>query len=215
MRTAHRSRRSIPPRSTFAGIRFPADVIVVAVGWYLRFGLSYRDVEELLTERGVEVDHVTIYRWVLRFTPLLAEAADPAGTPRATAGSWTKPTRRLLGSGGTCTERSTSSGRSLTFVSARRDASTAGRFFNQAVGTTKVTPAEVVTDRTATYPMALEELLPAAWHRTDRYANNRVECDHGRLKARLRPMRGPQAGPRRQDDRRRSCVHPEYPARLL
>jgi transposase, IS6 family len=101
-----------------------------------------------------------------------------------------EPTRRLLGSGGTCTERSTSSGRSLTFVSARRDASTAGRFFNQAVGTTKVTPAEVVTDRTATYPMALEELLPAAWHRTDRYANNRVECDHGRLTARLRPMRG-------------------------
>jgi transposase, IS6 family len=47
------------------------------VRWYLRFGLSYRDVEELLTERGVEVDHVTVYRWVQRFTPLLAEAARP------------------------------------------------------------------------------------------------------------------------------------------
>jgi hypothetical protein len=43
----------------------------LAVRWYLRFGLSYRDLEELLAERGVEVDHVTIYRWVLRFTPLL------------------------------------------------------------------------------------------------------------------------------------------------
>jgi transposase, IS6 family len=51
-------------------------VIVRAVRWYLRFGLSYRDVEELLAERCVEVDHVTIYRWVLRFTPL-AEAARP------------------------------------------------------------------------------------------------------------------------------------------
>jgi len=91
MRTAHRSRRSIPPRSTFAGFRFPSDVIVLAVRWYLRFGLSYRDVEELLTERGVEVDHVTVYRWVLRFTPLLAEAADPAGTPSATVGSWPRP----------------------------------------------------------------------------------------------------------------------------
>ena len=49
---------------------------------------------------------------------------------------------------------------------------------------------EVVTDRAATYPVVLEELLPAAWHRTERYANNRVEADHGRLKARLRPMRG-------------------------
>jgi transposase-like protein len=48
MRTAHRFRPSIPPRSGFAGFRFPPDVIVLAVGWYLRFGLSYRDVEELL-----------------------------------------------------------------------------------------------------------------------------------------------------------------------
>jgi hypothetical protein len=52
-------------------------VIVLAVRWYLRFGLSYRDVEELLAERGIEVDHVTVYRWVQRFTPLLAEAARP------------------------------------------------------------------------------------------------------------------------------------------
>jgi IS6 family transposase len=58
MRLAHRSRRSIAPRSAFAGFRFPSDVIVLAVRWYLRFGLSYRDVEELLGERGVEVDHV-------------------------------------------------------------------------------------------------------------------------------------------------------------
>ena len=70
-----RSRRCAPPRSELAGFRFPADVIVVAVRWYLRYGLSCRDVEELLAERGIEVDHVTIYRWVQRFTPLLADAA--------------------------------------------------------------------------------------------------------------------------------------------
>jgi IS6 family transposase len=52
-------------------------VIVLAVRWYLRFGLSYRDVEKLLAERGVEVDHVTVYRWVRRFAPLVAEAARP------------------------------------------------------------------------------------------------------------------------------------------
>ncbi len=45
--------------------------------WYLRYGLSYRDLEELLAERGIDVDHVTVYRWVQRFTPLLAEAARP------------------------------------------------------------------------------------------------------------------------------------------
>ena len=51
--------------------------MVRGVRCYLRFGLSYRDAEELLAERGIEVDHVTVYRWVQRFTPLLAEAARP------------------------------------------------------------------------------------------------------------------------------------------
>ena len=64
-----------PARSAFAGFRFPPEVIVLAVRWYLRFGLSYRDVEELLAERGIQVDHVTVHRWVQRFAPLLADAA--------------------------------------------------------------------------------------------------------------------------------------------
>jgi IS6 family transposase len=54
----------------------------------------------------------------------------------------------------------------------------------------KATPVEVVTDRAATYPFVLEELLPAPWHRTEQYANNRVGTNHGRLKSRLGPMRG-------------------------
>ena len=75
MKSAARPRSWSPPRSAFAGFRFPSEVIVVAVRWYLRYGLSYRDVEELLAERGIEVDHVTVYRWVQRFTPLLIDAA--------------------------------------------------------------------------------------------------------------------------------------------
>ena len=65
-------RRCFAPvtRSAFAGFCFPPDVIVLAVRWYLRFALSYRDVEELLAERGIEVDHTTVYRWVQRFTPM-------------------------------------------------------------------------------------------------------------------------------------------------
>ena len=60
--------------SVFAGFRFPPEVISIAVRWYLRYGLSYRDVEELLAERGIIVDHVTVYRWVQRFTPEFIEA---------------------------------------------------------------------------------------------------------------------------------------------
>ena len=63
--------------SVFAGFRFPREVISVAVRWYLRYGPSYRDVEELLAERGIAVNHVTVYRWVQRFTPEFIEAARP------------------------------------------------------------------------------------------------------------------------------------------
>jgi transposase, IS6 family len=76
------------------------------------------------------------------------------------------------------------------FVSPRRDGAAARRFFQRAIGTMRVEPVEVVTDHAPVYPAVLEELLPAAWHRTDLYANNRVEGDHGRLKSRLHPMRG-------------------------
>jgi transposase, IS6 family len=191
MRIAHRSHRSIPPHSAFAGFRFPPDVIILAVRWYLRFGLSYRDVEELLAERGIQVDHVTIYRWVMQFTPLLADAVRPCRhavgdrwqadeTYVKVAGRW-RYVYRAIDQFGQVVD---------VFVSRQRDAKAARHFFERAIGTTKVTPVEVTTDQAPVYPALLEELLPAAWHRTDRHANNRVECDHGRLKARLRPMRG-------------------------
>jgi transposase, IS6 family len=61
-----------------AGYRFPGEVIAVAVRWYLRYGLSYRAVEELLAERGITVDHVTVYRWVQTFTPEFIDAARPS-----------------------------------------------------------------------------------------------------------------------------------------
>jgi IS6 family transposase len=75
-----RQPRAVRPnvgRSAFAGFRFRPEVITVAVRWYLRYGLSYRDMEELLADRGIEVDHVTVYRWVQRFTPLFVDAARP------------------------------------------------------------------------------------------------------------------------------------------
>ena len=71
------TRRVAAARSEFAGLRFPPEVITLAVRWYVQYSLSYRDVEELLAERGIEVDHTSVYRWVARFTPLFTEAARP------------------------------------------------------------------------------------------------------------------------------------------
>jgi transposase-like protein len=209
MRT-RRPRPASAPQSAFAGFRFPPDVIVVAVRWYLHFGLSYRDVEELLAERGIEVDHVTVYRWVQRFMPLLAEAARPCRhqvgdrwyadeTYVKVAGRW-RYVYRAIDQFGHVID---------VFISVRRDATAARRFFEHAIGATKTTPMEVVTDLAPVYPAVLDELLPAAWHHTDRYGNDRVEADHGRLKARLRPMRGLKTGPQRQGDHHRACLRSE------
>jgi transposase-like protein len=161
-----RTRRPRPvtvPRSAFAGFCFPPEVIVLAVRWYLRFGLSFRDVEELLAERGVEVDHVTVYRWVQRFTPLLANAARPCrhrvGDRRPVdetyvkvAGQW-RYVYRAIDQFGQVID---------VYVSSLRDTKAARRFFERAIGTTKIAPAEVITDQAPVYPVVLEDLLPAS-----------------------------------------------------
>lgn len=152
----HVDRARTKDRSAFAGYRFPPEVIMLAVRWYLRYGLSYRDVEELLLDRGIEVDHVTIHRWVLRFTPLLIDEHGQVID---------------------------------VFVSQRRNMDAARSFFARALAT-HGEPDEVITDLAQALETAIEELVPDAFHNTDQYANNSVECDHGRLKSRLRPMRG-------------------------
>jgi transposase, IS6 family len=165
-------------------------VIAVAVRWYLRYGLSYRDVEELLAERGIEVDHVTVYRWVQTFTPEFIDAARPARhvtgdrwfvdeTYVKVAGRWMYLYRAVDQHGQVID----------VLVSARRNAEAARAFFARALQRGPA-PVEVTTDRAPVYPRVLDEAVPTAQHITERYVNNVVEADHGRLKARLRPMRG-------------------------
>jgi IS6 family transposase len=124
-----RSELSSPP----AGYRFPRQVIAVAVRWYLRYGLSYRDVEELLAERGIVVDHVTVYRWVQTFTPEFIDAARPARhsardrwfldeTSVKVAGHWTYLYRAVDQYGQVID----------VVVSERRDAAAARAFFARA-----------------------------------------------------------------------------------
>jgi transposase-like protein len=169
----------------------PPDVIVIAVRLYLRYNLSYRDLEELMLERGVEVDHVTIFRWVQRFTPLLADAARfcrhaPGDrwyvdeTYVKVNGVW-RYVYRAVDQDGQVID---------VLVCARRDAAAARRFFRRAIATLNVRPTEVVTDAAPVYLVVLDELVPSAWHHVERHANNRIEADHSQLKHRLRSMRG-------------------------
>ena len=163
---------------------------MLAVRWYLRYGLSYRDVEELLAERGIEVDHVTIHRWVQRFTPLLVEAARPCR--RSVGGRWfVDETYVKVAGRWRYVYRSVDQWGQVidVFVSPRRNIAAARTFFTTALAA-HGEPDEVVTDLAQGLETVIEELIPDAFHNTEQYANNRVECDHGRLKARLRPMRG-------------------------
>lgn len=134
---------------------------------------------------------MSIYRWVIRFTPLLIDAARPCRhgvggrwhvdeTYVRVAGEW-RYVYRAVDQYGQVVD---------VYVSARRDAPAAKRFFAKAIKATGCEPAEVVTDKASTYPAVLDEPVPRAFHNTARHANNAIENDHGRLKARLRPMRG-------------------------
>ncbi len=125
---------------------------MLTVRWYLRFSLRYRDVEELLAERGVEVDHVTIYRWVHRFTPLLAEAARPSRRPVGdrwyvdetyvkVGGAW-RYVYRAVDQQGQIID---------VYVSAKRDSAAARVFFDRALTTAGSPPREVVTVRAPVY----------------------------------------------------------------
>ena len=163
---------------------------MLAVRWYLRFGLSYRDLEELLAERGIDVDHVSLFRWVQRFTPLLVDAARPCR--HAVGGRWfvDETYVKVAGIWRYVYRAVDEHGQVIdVFVSRRRDIAAARAFFTAAV-LAHGEPDEVITDRAAALANVISELLPDARHNTVQYANNRVECDHGRLKARLRPMRG-------------------------
>ena len=100
----------------FRGFRFPAEIILWAVRWYLQFGISYRDLEAMLADRGVEVDHVSLYRWVQRFAPELERRL--RRHPRPCRGPSAEPTSGSAVGGATSTEPSTAPARRSTSCSA-------------------------------------------------------------------------------------------------
>jgi IS6 family transposase len=169
---------------------FSREVIAVGVRWYLRYGPSYRDVEELLAERGIWVDHVTVFRCGCRRSR--RSSSTPPGRPATrweTGGLWMRPTSRSLADGPIYRAVDQHGQVIDVLVSSRRDVVAPRRFFARALRSGLV-PVEVVTDRAPVDRQALDELAPLALHVTDRHGNNVVEADHGRLKARLWPMRG-------------------------
>jgi IS6 family transposase len=177
---------------------FQADMILCAVRWYLRYALSYRDVEELMRERGVWVDHTTVFRWVQRYAPELDQRCRPQ--LKATNDSYRldetyiKIKKRWY----YLYRAVDSTGATLDFMlSAIRDAGAAERFFRQVLQASHtLTPRVITVDQNAAYPPALdalqqERMFPESCVlRTCKYLNNVVEQDHRLVKRRVNPVLG-------------------------
>jgi transposase, IS6 family len=172
--------------SLFKWRQFEPEVILLAVGWYLRFSLSYRDVEELLAERGLHADHVTVWRWVQRYAPEMDRRL--RSRLRPTNDSWRVDETyiRVKGKWVYLYRAVDSTGATVDFLlSAKRDTAAAERFLVKALGgENHPAPRVINTDEHAGYPPAIvrlkaeEALEENCRHRPVQYLNNVLEQDH-------------------------------------
>src|SRR5271165_2659757 len=164
-------------------------MLLAPVGWYLRFSLSYRDVEELLAERGVHADHVTMWRWVQRYAPEMERRLHSRLKP--TSDSWR--VRDVKGKWRYLYRAVDSTGATLDFLlSAKQDEAAAKRFLVKALGRANHPTSRVVnTDKHAAYPPAIVQLKDEGvleencQHRPVQYLNNVLEQDHRAIKRRI------------------------------
>src|ERR1700758_3777416 len=173
--------------------QFEPEMILLAVGWYLRFSLSYRDVEELLAERGLHADHVTVWRWVQRYAPALERRLRKRLKARNDSWRVDETYVRVKGKWVYLYRAVDSSGATLDFLlSARQDAAAAKRFLAKALGgANHPTPRVINTDKHAAYPPAIVQLKDEGdleencQHRPVQYLNNVLEQDHRAIKRRI------------------------------
>ena len=188
----------VRPDQSFKGRQFTAEVILWAVRWYLIFPISYRDLELMLADRGVTVDHTTIYRWIQAYAPEIEKRIRPH--LRLSNGSWRVDETYVKVKGRwTYLYRAVDSrGQTIDFLlSAKRDAEAAKRFFRQAFGQPHtVNPRTLTVDKNAAYPKAVTEMKADGelWRfsrlRQCKFLNNIVEQDHRRIRRLIRPGLG-------------------------
>jgi transposase, IS6 family len=184
--------------SLFKRRRFPVEIILLCVRWYCKYGISYRDLAEIMSERGVEVDPSTLFRWVQRYAPEIEKRVRPYQGPRS--GSWRVDETyvRVEGKWKYLFRAVDKHGQLIDFMlSDRRNTSAAYRFLRRAVKTmSDHPPSSITTDKLASYPKAIRRLQREGLlskdleHRTSKYLNNVIEADHGALKRVIRPTRG-------------------------
>jgi len=184
----------------FKGRHFGGEVVLWAVRWYCRYAVSYRDLESMMTERGVAVDHTTIYRWVQRYAPEMEKRLRwQWRCPRSSSWRVDETYVKVRGKWAYLYRALDKFGNTIDFyLSATRNTRAAKRFLGKTLRGCKEweLPEVVNTDKAPTYAAAIAELKAEGKcpkdtrHRQVKYLNNVVEADHGKLKQLIRPVRG-------------------------
>ncbi len=188
----------VRPDQPFKGRQFTAEVILWAVRRYLMFPVSYRDLELMLADRGVDVDHTTLFRWTQAYAPRIEKRIRPHLRPSGASWRVDETYVRVKGRWTYLYRAVDSRGQTIDFLlSARRDAEAAKRFFRKALGQPHAAnPRTITVDKNPAYPCAVTEmkangeLRRSSLLRQAKFLNNVVEQDHRRVKRLVRPGLG-------------------------
>ena len=178
----------------FSGMRFPQEIILVCIRWYAAYSLSYRNLEEMMQERGVAVDHSTVNRWAIRFLPLLEKISRTHKRPVGVSWRMDETYIKVGGKWKYLYRAVDKEGDTIDFLlRAKRDKTAALRFFQTAM-CANGDPEKVTIDKSGSNKAAMEEInrdreLPILI-RQNKYLNNIVEQDHRAVKRITKPMMG-------------------------
>jgi len=181
-------------RGVIKRLHFPLEIMLVCVRWYAAYALSTRNLEEMMAERGVLVDHTTVHRWAVKMLPVLAKGF--RRRKHAVGTSWrVEETYVRVGGQWKYLYRAVDRlGQTVDFLlTARRDLAAARRFFERAIERHDV-PEKVTIDKSGANMAAVHSLVADSGLsielRQSKYLNNLVEQDHRAIKRRTRPMLG-------------------------
>ena len=177
-------------RNPFKWRHFEAQIILLCVRWYLRFPLSYRNVEEMMVDRGLSIDHTTIYRWVQQYAPEIKKRSRGLFRPTNDSYRVDETYIKVKGQWKYLYRAVDSEGDTIDFMlSAKRDRKAAERFLKRALKAEHAWPPRVIdVDQNAAYPAAVDNLKAegvldeSCQLRTCKYLNNIIEQDHRTVK---------------------------------
>jgi len=177
-------------KSLYHGYRFPPEIIGHAVWLYHRFCLSFRDIEDLLAERGITVSYESIRKWCGRFGPSYARTLKKRGGGLGDTWYLDEVFVKIRGELNYLWRAVDQDGDTIDIlVQKRRNKKAAIRFYRKLLKSQKFSPIRVTTDKLKSYAAAHREVMPSVIHSTRQYENNRAELSHEPTRQRERQMR--------------------------